>query len=396
MITKDEFDERMHELFQELGDRIPTAGNPRSILDRRPDAIPSGSRKAARSGAHRGGRIAMLAAATLVGLGVAAVATRGESVRRVAPAVATDGVDDSETTVETVGGSIIPTVPQTQPVATEPSSTSSILAPQDPYGDVATMLQAAQDVSYRAMVNAVTKCMLDQGYTYQSVPDPWDGFTAELTSHPWNSPTQRTASTRGYLQPRQGDPVANPDGDTGFGTQAYQHALYGDVVDNWEAPPGVTAPDGFAVGGPVMDGCRPSAQTQIIGDGDPRAASRIGDYFGQMQIVEVRASMEITATPEYGQMVTMWAACMGDHGYHFTDLDQPRRKVWTGRRPGAEELATATQDASCKSEVGLTQFGDQLFDQTVTEWFVEHPGSYAEITNFVKGVTDRAEAILTS
>ena len=51
---------------------------------------------------------------------------------------------------------------------------------------------------------------------------------------------------------------------------------------------------------------------------------------------------------------------MGDHGYHYTDLDQPRRKAWPGQRPGAEELATATQDASCKTKVGLTQYGDLL------------------------------------
>jgi hypothetical protein len=278
----------------------------------------------------------------------------------------------------------------------EQSTTSNSPTPQDPYGEVVTILQAAQDISYRAMMKAVSKCMLDQGYTYQSVPDPLPGFTVELTSHPWNSPTPEMASTRGYLQPRQGDPVANPDGDTGFGTPAYQHALYGDVVDNWEAPPGVTVPEGFAVGGPVMDGCRPSAQTQIVGNGDPRAAFRIGDYFGQMQIVEIQATIEITATPDYQQKVSEWTACMADHGYHFTDLDQPRRKAWSGQRPDAEELATATQDASCKTDVGFTQLGDQLFDRIVTNWFVEHPGRFTEITDYMKGVTDRSTDILAS
>jgi hypothetical protein len=258
------------------------------------------------------------------------------------------------------------------------------------------ILEQAQSLSYRAMVKAVTDCMLDQGYTYQSVPDPWEGFTGELTAQPWNTPTLERAGTRGYLQPRQGEPVVNPDGDTGFGTQEYQHAPYGNVIDNWEVPPGDTVPDGFAIAEPVMDGCRPSAVTQIVGDGDSRAASRIGDYFGQMQIVDVRARMEITATPEYQKMVALWATCMGDHGYHFTDLEQPRRKAWIGQRPGAEEIATATQDASCRSEVGLTEYGDRRFEEMVSDWFVDHPGRFTEITDYMKGVTDRATAVLAS
>jgi hypothetical protein len=287
-------------------------------------------------------------------------------------------------------------VQQAEPTTTEQSTTSSLPVPEDAYVQVAAILEEAQSLSYRAMVKAVTKCMLDQGYTYQSVPDPWEGFTGELTAHPWNTPGRERASTRGYLQPRQGDPVVNPDGDTGYGTEAYQHALYGDVVDNWEVPPGVAVPDGFAVGGPVMDGCRPSAQTQIVGDGDPRAAFRIGDYFAQLQNVEVRARIEITQSPDYERMVALWAACMGDHGYQYTDLDQPRRKAWPGQRPEAEEIATATQDAACKSEVGLTQYGDRLFAGMVSEWFAHHPGRFAEITEYMKGVTDRAIAILAS
>ncbi len=398
MITDEEFDVRMQDLFRQLGDQIPTAGSPQTILEHDHEPVPIGrSFSSGLSEARRGKWIGMLAAASLVVLGVTAVVTHDGTVRRIAPAVSTGDVDESDPAVSTVEATLpTATAQQAQTTTTEQASTSTLPAPEGAYLQVATILEQAQSVSYRAMVKAVTKCMLDQGYTYQSVPDPWEGFTGELTTQPWNTPTLERASTRGYLQPRQGDPVVNPDGDTGFGTQAYQHALYGDVIDNWEVPPGDTVPDGFAVGGPVMDGCRPSAQTQIVGDGDPRAASRIGDYYAQMQNVEVRASIEITTTPDYQRMVALWAACMGDHSYRFTDLDQPRRTAWAGQRPGAEEIATATQDASCKSEVGFTQYGDQLFAGMVSDWFIQHPGRFAEITEYMNGVTDRANAVLAS
>jgi hypothetical protein len=398
MITDEEFDVRMHDLFRQLGDRVPTVGDPQTILNDRHVPVPiSSSIGSGSTGVRRGKWIGVLAAASIVVLGVAAVVTHDGTVRRIGPAVSTFEVDKSNSAVSTVEATLPPaTAQQAEPTTTEQATTTTLSAPEDAYLQVATILEQAQGVSYRAMVKAVTECMLDQGYTYQSVPDPWEGFTDELITQPWNTPTLERASTRGYLQPRQGDPVVNPDGDTGFGTEAYQHALYGDVIDNWEVPPGDTVPDGFAIGGPVMDGCRPSAQTQIVGDGDPRSASRIGDYYAQMQNVEVRASIEITAAPEYDRMVALWAACMGDHGYHYTDLDQPRRTAWAGQRPEAEEIATATQDASCKSEVGLTQYGDQLFAGMVSDWFAQHPGRFAEITQYMQGITDRASVVLAS
>lgn len=267
---------------------------------------------------------------------------------------------------------------------------------QDPYGDVDTMLQAAQDIYYRAMVNAVTDCMLIQGYTYQSVPDPAYNLTDFLTRHPWNSPTSEVAAVRGYLLPGQGVPVDNPDGDSGLGNDAYQHALYGDVIDNWELGPGETVPEGFAVGGPIMDGCRPTAQRAIQGVGDPRAAWRIFDYFYQMQGIESPATHEITSNPDYQLAVTAWSACMKEAGYDYTTLEQPPNDGWSSPRPGPAEVATATADASCKASSGLTNLGDQLFDQITTDWFSQHPTSYAEITDYVKGVTDRSTAILES
>jgi hypothetical protein len=337
MITDEEFDVRMQELFRQLGDRIPTAGSPQTILEHDHEPVPIGrSFSSGFSEARRAKWIGMLTAASVIVLGVAAVVTHDGTVRRIAPAVSTGDVDESDPTVSTVEATLPPaTAQQAEPTTIEQASTTTLPAAEDAYLQVAAILEQAQSVGYRAMVKAVTECMLNQGYTYQSVPDPWEGFTDELITQPWNTPTPERASTRGYLQPRQGDPVVNPDGDTGFGTEAYQHALYGDVIDNWEVSPGDTVPDGFAIGGPVMDGCRPSAQTQIVGDGDPRAASRIGDYYGQMQNVEVRASMEITAAPKYERMVALWAACMGDHGYHYTDLDQPRRTA--GQRPGGRK-----------------------------------------------------------
>jgi hypothetical protein len=105
---------------------------------------------------------------------------------------------------------------------------------------------------------------------------------------------------------------------------------------------------------------------------------------------------EITSTPDYARLVTMWATCMSDHGYQYTDPEQPRRKAWAGRRPGADEIATALQDAACKSDVGLTQFGDHLFNKIVSDWFFQYPGRFAEISDYVQGVTDRANAILSS
>jgi hypothetical protein len=65
-------------------------------------------------------------------------------------------------------------------------------------------------------------------------------------------------------------------------------------------------------------------------------------------------------------------------------------------RTSATGRAAATADASRKDSTGLTKLGDQLFNQIVIDWFVQHPDRYAEITGFVKGVTDRAIAILAS
>jgi hypothetical protein len=396
MITDDAFDVRVRELFRQLGDRISTAGDPRSIVHG-PDPVPLGNHDPASVGGRRGRWIAMVAAVTLVGLGVAAVVTHDGSVHRITPGVSTDAVDSSvrdETTVqETVAAT---SVPLAEPVATEPSTSSTLPLPKDPYREVATMLQAAEDVSYRAMVKAVTECMLDQGYTYQSVPDPVTGMADYLTTHEWNAPTLEVAAARGYLRPGEGIPVENPDGDTGFGTSAYQHALYGNVVDDWELPPGETARPGFAVGGPIMDGCRPTAQIQINGGGNPAIAFRIVDYFDELQTFRNQALTAIAANPDYIAAVAAWATCMIDHGYNYASLDEPRHAAWANPRPGSAEIATATQDASCQSEVGLTELGDRLFNDLISDLFAQQPTEYAAITHDLAAIMDRANAVLAS
>ena len=398
MITEQEFDEHIKELFHQLAKRIPAGGDPRTILDRQMERVsPARFGETGRGSSHRSRWIATVAAASIVVVGIAALSTRGGSTNQVRPAIAS-------TNVTAPVSSVLPfeatqttsTAPPIEPVNSVPAQTSLPPLPADPYGDLETTLQSTEDLYYQAMVKAVTKCMSDQGFEYQSVPDPLRFTDGQIADRPWTSPPQDEINARGYLVPGQDVPVVNPDGDTGFGNADYQHALYGDLVGNWELPPGETVPDGFGVSGPIYNGCRPTIQRQIQGDGNPRYALHIIDYGMQLQFIRIQAASAVKASPDYQTAMTAWSDCMRAGGFNYTDPEQPRRQTWSNPRPSPSEVAAATQDATCKDQSRLTEVGTVLFNQLTSDWFTQHPDTFPEMMEFLNGVINRANAVLAS
>lgn len=279
------------------------------------------------------------------------------------------------------------------PSTTEPFSTTapSTIAPDIPLDgsalfDLFDRLSTARTISFAAIDQETQRCMIQKGVDDVATPtfllsdiQPGDDLV-------WRFPTEQQTGSSGYL--RNTAPDLNTVGPPPEGTPEYA-ALYGNIVGTWVNP---DAPDGFGVEGDIYDGCLPTAQTRIIGDGDPKAAFRINDYNYRLQGVVFPAIRYVTSSPDFEAAQEVWVQCMSDAGFDVSDLADPAARSWSSPRPSAAEIATATADAACKGSTGIRELGDRLFNEQVTAWFDAHPDDRREIIDYVNGVIDRSSS----
>ena len=282
--------------------------------------------------------------------------------------------------------SVLPAPSTTEPT---PTTSSPAITPDTPL-DSATLfalyqqLSNARTVSFDAIDREVQQCMHQKGF--DNVPTPTfllANFHQSGDNLAWRFPTDQQAASTGYQRATDtlitvGEP---PDGTPEFA------ALYGNIIGTWVYP---NAPDGFSVEGDIYDGCLPTAQTRIIGNGDPKATFRINDYTYRLQDVLNPAIRYVTKSPDFIAAQAAWVQCMSDGGFDVSDLADPAARSWSSPRPSAAEIATATADAACKGSTGIQDLGDRLFNEQVTAWFDAHPDDRQEIIDYVTGVIDRS------
>ena len=333
--------------------------------------------------------ISAVAATVLVVLGLVAVGRlpTDDGIASTSPQ------SDPKGTTPSTSPATVPTNLSSLPVpsTTEPTSTiaASTIAPDIPLDSAALFdlydrLSNARTVSFDAIDREVQECMNQKGFA--DVPTPTfllADFHQSGDNLAWRFPTDQQASSTGYQRATDnlitvGEP---PEGTPEFA------ALYGNIVGSWVAP---DAPDGFGVGGDIYDGCLPTAQTRIIGNGDPKAAFRINDYTYRLQDVLNPAIRYVTKSPDFIAAQSAWVQCMNEAGFDVADLVDPAASAWTSPRPSPAEIAMATADAACKTSTGIRELGDRLFNEQVTAWFNAHPDDHQDIIDYVTGVIQRS------
>ena len=285
---------------------------------------------------------------------------------------------------------IVATAPVPSTTERLPTTAASTIAP-DIASDSAALfhlfeqLSTARTISFDAIDREVQQCMNQKGF--DDVPTPTfllSDIQPRGDNLVWRLPTEQQAGLTGYL--RVSAPNLNTVEPPPEGTPEYA-ALYGNIVGTWVYP---EAPDGFGVEGSTYDGCLPTAQTRIIGNGDPKAAFRINDYGLRLQLVLSLARQFVTTSPDFVAAQTAWVQCMNDAGFDVTDLADPAARSWSSPRPSPAEIEMATADAACKASTGLRDLGDRVFNEQVTAWFDSHPDDRQEIIDYVTGVIDRS------
>lgn len=317
------------------------------------------------------------------------IAPRDSEISVAIPTVGTTSTSVSPSSVESVATSSAPSVGTSLVVVPDVVKASGRAI----FDSLVERLDGARSSSFLAMTKLISECMASKGFDYRAAADPmigvgfWDRYV-------WSFPSSEQAKTSGYTQPGYRDPQATPPEEPSRGSPAYVQALDGNVVGEWEVPPGITVPAGFFVGGPILDGCQPTARTSIVGAGDPKAAYLNDNYFVFLQDVRNTAITEATSRPEFLNAEQRWIACMTQAGYEYSGVVEPLNTPWPNPRPGQREVAVAIADADCKISTELVAVGTEVFDTALEKWFESHPGTAEAIVDFAQGVADRSASVL--
>lgn len=116
----------------------------------------------------------------------------------------------------------------------------------------------------------------------------------------------------------------------------------------------VTVPGGEGVTVPTqrVGGCVNEATIRLYGD--VATSDRLSGL--QMSLFNLgRSTIDAAiANPDFQAAQARWADCLELNGYSdYTQLADPLYSDWADPRPNEQELAVATADASCQSEVNL-------------------------------------------
>jgi hypothetical protein len=268
-----------------------------------------------------------------------------------------------------------------------PTSTAAPTLPvsSDALFDLFDRLYSAHAIAFVALDHEIQECMNLKGF--DDVPTPMflgADFHPSSDDLVWRFPTDERAATTGYARASTSTPITV--GEPPEGSQEFA-ALYGNIVGSWSNP---DVPAGFAAEGDIYDGCLPTAQTRIVGNGDPALSWRINDYIIELQGVLNPAINVVTTAPEFVAAQEVWIGCMNDAGFDVTAPSDPIAGHWADPRPSPAETAMATTDASCKDSSGVRAIGDRIFNEQVASWFEAHPDEPQKILDFISGLVVRS------
>lgn len=278
-----------------------------------------------------------------------------------------------------------PVSPSTAITTTTPTTTSPVNPASHTLLELSDIVAATIDLAFDAIDTETQECLRARGIDSIATPTfPLLAPRVTPNDLPWNMPNQQP-SFDGYAKPedRSFTEVVPP----AEGSEAFA-ALYGRVVGTWFTDDPDPQPGSF-VEGPIYDGCFPTAQTQIIGGGDPASAFNLSDAAIRLNNASILFINEVTADPQYQIAVADWAACMRQNGVDASAPEELASRDWGRQRPTADEITTATTDAECRQTSRLLEVGNQLFDDQATSWLAENPDAEDEIRNIALEVSAR-------
>lgn len=229
-------------------------------------------------------------------------------------------------------------------------------------------------------------CMADAGFDYAwpfpprtdpiTPPQVWRSQTAESWLHSDAGITESQATTA--------PPATTPE---------YSQALYGNYVETWEAETETSNPfAGEVLGGDIYDGCLPTAQADIIGDGDPKKTWRLDEILSLLEDVEWQTFDMILADPEFVEATAAWNSCMEANGY---PIDVAEAATFVPAQPlkPAEESDAVRSYNECLTQTKLTDIGDRLYPIAREQAEAQLIGDARELEAELDSIASRANEI---
>ncbi len=347
--------------------------------------------------APRAGRVLMLAAAVAVVVGGLAgiVATRDR-----APASSSEPVGSGAPlgSVDTSQADDIAPATTIPLVTTIPSVTTA--APSDAGLDgsgridpIVVLMQLVETsrLANDAVMEQTDECMTAAGFEFERAQQTdFSVASIEQLYRPWSSPDVSTAAEFGY-QPAAEMPanLLPPDPQR---SGDYETAIYGVETGTWELAPDDQVFDQQALSGPILDGCFPTAQREIIGGGEPSKSFFINDTSYFLQSINNTAARTVLESDAIEALQPEWSDCMEQSGYTYTEFTEVPRNFVGTNDPDDFELAVATTDAQCRDTTGIADLGDQLFDVAASAGIETRQDAMSFITTELDALGRRVSA----
>ena len=288
------------------------------------------------------------------------------------------------------------------PADSQPLGTGSLLmpvgsaltvaepSPPDSFVVIFELLHETERIAQQGIDSAVNKCLEPLGFTYKSNPPADGGAVTSLNI--WDIPNQEAGLSDGYLNTLLA-PIGPVPDEPALGA-AYEAALYGKVVGEWNADPDAPVYAGSPAGGEIYDGCLPRAQLGILGGGDPSRAARLVDLFNLLEDVRRDAVRAVFASSEWIDAEARWSQCMSESGLTYSLFVAPASQTWPEPRPSAMERAVATADWACKQRVGVPELGARLLDAAFERIVEESASTFDEVRQDLEDIARRALAAI--
>lgn len=302
-----------------------------------------------------------------------------------------DGVMIVLLSLTAVSGCSTPGASDTLSDSTTTEAASSQIESNDGIGSpLQAKARQVNDISTAAVIAQATKCMAESGFEFRHPFDtepplsfvsvvPWHPQTVQSWLHPDAELFDRAPSTSA--------PATTPE---------YSQKLWGNHLGSWEADTeNSVAYQGQLLGGEIYDGCFPTAQTEIIGGGEPSKMFVVEEILDLFDSVELEAFSALVADREFLDGVQAWEACMASGGYRI--LQDAEATFFTADPLSAnQEDAAVARYNECLTESKLTEIGDRLYPTYREAATARLIGDGSEFEAELDAVAERSNDVLSN
>ena len=272
----------------------------------------------------------------------------------------------------------------TVPGSTSPAAlTNAVLAP----------LRADLEQTHRVAIEAVRQqaqeCATARGYTERIIHPYLNDLPSSRHRAPWEYPTLENARRWGYTPGSETTDPGEPP------PPADDPVVLGNYLGEWSLslPEAQDAWPGQGTGGPIYDGCLPTAILAIIGGGEQQQFWRTYEIASFLDAVTDDAVTAVLASPQWQPTETAWSTCMRDGGFDTPSFAAQRAKNWNPPFTD-QERREAVADVQCMQTVGAAAVGDGLLErQTPAEQYV---GLIEDFSTQLDQIRERAQNVLSN